>query len=198
MSRSVTFLGAAALAFLPTAVLAHTGVGETSGFAHGFMHPIGGLDHVLAMVAVGLFAAHLGGRALWLVPLAFVGMMAIGGALGMAGIDVPFVEFGISLSIVALGGIVALKLDIPTIAAMAVVGFFAIFHGHAHGAEMPETSSGLAYGLGFILATALLHGVGVGLGLLICTAGQRQGHRIAQVVGSAMAITGVAILGGVL
>jgi len=198
MSRSVTFLSAAALALLPTAVFAHTGVGETSGFAHGFMHPIGGLDHVLAMVAVGLFASHLGGRALWLVPLAFVGMMAVGGALGMAGIDVPFVGFGISLSIVVLGAIVALRLDLPTIVAMAVVGFFAIFHGHAHGAEMPETSSGLAYGLGFILATAVLHGVGIGLGLLIGTAGQRQGHRIAQVAGSAMAITGLAILGGAL
>ena len=198
MFRFVPSLTAVVLALLPTAVLAHTGVGETSGFTHGFMHPIGGLDHVLAMVAVGLFSAHLRGRALWLVPLAFVGMMAVGGAFVMAGIEVPLIEFGIGLSIVVLGAVIALRLDLPTIAAMALVGFFAIFHGQAHGAEMPETSSGLAYGIGFILATSLLHGFGIGLGFLIGTAGQRSDRRIAQVAGSAMAITGLAILGGAL
>jgi urease accessory protein len=198
MVRSATYLSAATLALFPTTVLAHTGVGETSGFVHGFLHPIGGLDHALAMVAVGLFAARLGGRALWLVPLAFVGVMAVGGALGMAGAEVALVEIGIAFSIVILGAVIALRLDLPVIAAMALVGFFAIFHGHAHGAEMPETTSGLTYGAGFILATALLHAVGISLCLLIGTAGQRLGHRIAQVAGGAMAITGFAILGGVL
>ena len=186
----------AALLTASSAAEAHTGVGSTSGFAHGFMHPIGGADHVLAMVAVGLFAAHLGGRPLWLVPLSFVSMMIVGGALGMAGVPVPFVELGIGLSVVALGAAVAFGLDIPASAAMALVGFFAIFHGHAHGAEMPDTASGLAYGLGFVLATAALHGLGIGLGLAIGGMNRIHGRRILQVAGSAMALCGIAILAG--
>jgi urease accessory protein len=124
---------------------AHTGVGDTAGFVHGFIHPIGGLDHVLAMVAVGLFAALLGGRALWLVPFSFVSMMAVGGALGMGGVALPFAEFGIGLSVVAFGVAVAFRLHMPIAVAMALVGFFAVFHGHAHGAEMPDTASGFEY-----------------------------------------------------
>lgn len=189
---------AVALALAAGPALAHTGVGETSGFTQGFAHPIGGLDHVLAMVAVGLFAATLGGRALWLVPLAFVGMMAVGGALGMAGIEIPFVEIGIALSVVALGVAVALRFTMPVAAAMAFVGFFAVFHGHAHGAEMPDAASGLAYGAGFILATALLHAVGVGFGLVLGKAAERHGPRLTQGAGGAMAIAGVAILSGIL
>ncbi len=193
----------AAAALLPTTALAHTGVGGTAGFAHGFLHPVSGIDHVLAMVAVGLFAAHLGGRALWLVPLAFVGMMAVGGALGVAGVGLPFVEAGIALSVVVLGAAVALRLDLSTAAAMALVGIFAVFHGHAHGAEMPETASGLAYGLGFVAATAVLHAVGVGLGIALGTASTlgtapTLGRRIAQGAGAAMAVAGVALLTGVL
>jgi urease accessory protein len=172
--------------------LAHTGVGDATGLAHGFMHPIAGIDHVLAMVAVGVFAALLGGRALWLVPASFVVMMAAGGALGMAGIGLPFVEIGIGLSVVVLGIAVALHFNMPVAAAMALVGFFAIFHGHAHGAEMPETGSGFEYGLGFVLATALLHVAGLGLGLMIGK--MSDGRRIAQVAGGGMALAGVAIL----
>jgi len=120
-------------AFLaPTAALAHTGVGDTSGFMHGFMHPLGGLDHQLAMILVGIFAYQLGGRALWLVPLTFVGVMAIGGLLGVAGIPVPFIELGIALSVIVLGAIVAFGVKVPVAAAMGIVGLFAIFHGHAH------------------------------------------------------------------
>src|SRR4051794_25073867 len=139
---------AALLISVASAAQAHTGIGDTAGFAHGFAHPLGGIDHVVVMVAVGLFAARLGGRALWLVPLSFVSVMIAGGALGMAGIDVPFVEFGIGLSVVVLGLAVAFGLHLPTAAAMALVGVFAIFHGHAHGAEMPESASGLIYGAG--------------------------------------------------
>ncbi len=197
MPRSATYL-AAALALLPTTVLAHPGMGGSTGLAHGFMHPIGGFDHVLAMVAVGLFAAHLGGRAIWLVPLAFVGMMALGGALGVAGIHIPFVESVIALSIVVLGAVIAMRLDLAPIVAMALVGFFAIFHGHAHGTEMPETIVGLAYGAGFILATALLHAAGIGIGLLNAKADQSSNHMSTKVAGSAMALAGVAVLGGVL
>ena len=188
---------ALALAMLPTAAFAHTGVGTTHGFVHGFTHPIGGLDHILAMVAVGMFAAVLGGRALWLVPAAFVGMMAVGGALGVAGIGVPLVEFGIAASVVVLGLAVALRWNAPVVAAMALVGFFAIFHGHAHGSEMPVDVSGLSYALGFMLATALLHAAGIAIGLGIGRIGERS--RLAmQAGGGAMALAGVGILAGVL
>lgn len=185
---------AAALLALTGAAAAHTGHGATSGFTHGFTHPVGGLDHVLAMVAVGLYAALLGGRALWLVPASFVGVMAIGGALGMAGINVPFAEVGIALSVIVLGLAVAFRIGLPTLGAMALVGFFAIFHGHAHGAEMPHDASGYTYAAGFMLATALLHGAGVALGLLFGKMGQLAGHRVVQAGGGAMALAGVAIL----
>jgi urease accessory protein len=196
MYRRALFTGLLLLA--STAAFAHTGVGTTSGFAHGFAHPIGGIDHVLAMVAVGLFAAHLGGRALWAVPLSFVTMMAAGGAAGMGGMELPFVEIGIGLSVVVLGAAVAFRLHLPTVAAMALVGLFAIFHGHAHGAEMPETASGFEYALGFVLATAGLHGCGIGLGLALGRMGEATGGRISRVAGSAMALAGLAILGGVI
>lgn len=180
-----------------TAAYAHTGVGSTSGFAHGFAHPIGGIDHVLAMVAVGLFAAHLGGRALWAVPLSFLTMMVAGGVAGMGGMVLPFVEIGIGLSVVVLGAAVALRLHLPTVTAMALVGLFAIFHGHAHGAEMPGTASAFEYALGFVLATAGLHGCGIGLGLVLDKMGEATGGRISRVAGSAMAVAGLAILGGI-
>jgi urease accessory protein len=177
-----------------TPALAHTGIGETSGFAHGFVHPVGGMDHVLAMVAVGLFAALLGGRALWLVPISFVAMMVVGGALGMAGIGIPFVEIGIGLSVVVFGAAVALRANVPVVAAMAVAGFFAIFHGHAHGAEMPDNVSGFEYALGFVLATALLHATGIGLGSAIGKMSDVRGTRVARLTGGVVAVAGVGIL----
>ena len=190
-------LAALAATLLPTAALAHTGVGDTSGFAHGFWHPIGGLDHVLAMVAVGAFAARLGGRALWIVPTAFVAMMAVGGLAGMEGIQLPFVETGIALSVVVLGLVVAFRWKLPVAAASALVGLFAIFHGHAHGSEMPIDASGLAYAVGFMLATASLHVAGIGLGLAVGRIGARS--RLAlQASGGAMALAGVALLSGYL
>jgi urease accessory protein len=195
MLRLLSF---AALALLPSAASAHVGIGDAHGFGHGFAHPLGGLDHILAMVAVGVFAAQLGGRALWLVPLSFLAMMAVGGALGTAGLNLPFAEIGIGLSVVVLGLVVAFGLPLPVVAASALVGFFAIFHGHAHGAEMPETAFGLAYGAGFVLATALLHGAGIGGGLLLGRAGAAPGRRIAQLAGGATTVAGVALLGGVL
>jgi urease accessory protein len=185
-------------AVTPSLAFAHVGVGETSGVAHGFLHPVSGIDHILAMVAVGLFAAHLGGRALWLVPLSFVAMMAFGGVLGMSGIGLPFAEIAIGLSVVVLGIILAARVNPPAAIAMALVGLFAIFHGHAHGAEMPETASGLAYGVGFILATALLHAIGIGVGMLLGKAGQRYSRTISQIAGGAMALAGVAMLGGII
>jgi urease accessory protein len=182
----------------PTIAFAHTGHAVASGLVHGLAHPITGIDHVLAMVAVGVLAAQLGGRALWMVPLSFVCVMAVGGALGMAGIQAPFPELGIALSVVVLGLAIALPLKLPALAAMALVGFFAVFHGYAHGAEMPAAASALPYAAGFIGATALLHAAGVGLGLLFGLEGRRLGHRVVRAAGGAMALFGVAVLAGVL
>ncbi|MCX7784464.1 MAG: HupE/UreJ family protein [Meiothermus sp.] len=151
--------------------LAHTNQGETSGLVHGWMHPLGGLDHLLAMVAVGLWAAQLASagdrRALWGVPLAFVGVMALGGLLGMLGLELPLVETGILLSVFLLGGLVLFAARLPLGLSAVVVGVFALFHGHAHGAEMPPSASGLEYALGFVLATTMLHLIGIGVGLLL-------------------------------
>ena len=186
-------------AFLaPTAALAHTGVGDTSGFMHGFMHPLGGLDHQLAMILVGIFAYQLGGRALWLVPLTFVGVMAIGGLLGVAGIPVPFIELGIALSVIVLGAIVAFGVKVPVAAAMGIVGLFAIFHGHAHGSEMPMDASGLEYGLGFMLTTASLHAVGIGIGFMIGMTTKWLGNNVYRVAGGLTSVAGVGILLGVI
>lgn len=150
---------------LSTLAHAHTGHGSTSGFMHGFEHPMGGLDHLLAMVAVGLWAAQLGKRALWAVPATFVAVMTLGGIMGAAGVALPFVEQGILASVLVLGVLVATAARLPLAASMAIVGAFALMHGHAHGAEMPGSVSGLTYGLGFVLATAALHSVGIALGL---------------------------------
>ena len=198
MTRILYLLLAVAVTLVPTIASAHVGVGDTHGFVHGLSHPLSGLDHILVMVAVGLFAANLGGRALWLVPLAFVSTMAIAAVLGMASLGLPYVEVGIGMSVVVFGLAIALRLNISTLAAMGLVGFFAIFHGYAHGAEIPESASGLAYGVGFVCSTALLHALGIGLGLTIGYAGQTYSRRIVQVGGGAMGIAGVAILSGIL
>jgi urease accessory protein len=185
-----------AIFLAPTAAIAHTGVGDTSGIMHGFMHPLGGLDHQLAMILVGIFAYQLGGRALWLVPLTFVGVMALGGFLGVAGVRVPFIEAGIALSIIVLGAIVAFGARIPVAVAMGIVGLFAIFHGHAHGSEMPLDASGVAYGLGFMLATAILHAIGIGIGLLIGMTSKTLGNNVYRVAGGLASLAGIAILVG--
>ena len=192
-------LPAAATAILaPAVAFAHTGVGDTSGFVHGFGHPISGLDHILAMVMVGIFAWQLGGRALWLVPTTFVLIMAVGGALGIAGIGVPFVEFGIALSVVVLGAIVAFNVKAPLAAAMGLVGLFAIFHGHAHGAEIPEDAGGVAYAVGFMITTALLHLAGITAGFLIGRAGEHYGSLVVRVAGGFATVAGLGLLIGVL
>jgi urease accessory protein len=187
----------AALTLVPTAALAHTGAGATHGFAYGFMHPIGGLDHVLAMVTVGIFAAQLGGRALWLVPATFVLVMAAGGVAGVAGMPVPFVEIGIAVSVIVLGAIVALKAKAPAAVAMGIVGFFAVFHGYAHGAEMPGAAAGLSYGAGFMAATALLHAVGIGAGFAVGRIGTRRDAAIYRIAGALVAVAGIGLLTGV-
>jgi urease accessory protein len=187
---------AAALVALPTAAMAHTGAGDAHGFLHGFMHPVGGLDHVLAMVAVGVFAFVLGGRALFLVPLSFVAMMTAGFLLGVGQVDVPFVELGIALSSVVIGGAAALGRPMPVAAASALVGVFAIFHGHAHGAEMPVDATGLNYALGFIVATTLLHAAGVFAAMGVARLIGKHGRLIAQGAGGLFALGGVGVLAG--
>lgn len=191
-------VAAAAIALMPGIALAHTGVGDTSGFSHGFVHPLTGIDHLLAMMMVGVFAWQLGGRALWLVPLTFVLVMAIGGALGVAGVSIPFVETGIALSVIVLGAAVAFRLSMPVAIAVALVGLFAVFHGHAHGEEMPENAAGLAYGLGFMLATAALHLAGIGLGFLIGRIADERGPAVVRITGGVVAVAGLALLGGLI
>jgi urease accessory protein len=194
MKRAMPTIFTTAFVLAPTISLAHTGHGDTNGLAHGLIHPITGIDHVLAMVAVGVLSAQLGGRALLLVPLSFVGVMAVAGALGAAGIQLPFAEVGIALSVIVLGLAVGFRLKLPVLAAMALVSFFAVFHGYVHGAEMPAATSGLPYAAGFIGATALLLGVGEGLGLVICLKARELGRRAVQAVGAVMALSSIAFI----
>lgn len=184
------------LVLSPAIAFAHTGLGDTAGFMHGFEHPIGGIDHVLAMLAVGVFAAVLGGRALFLLPLSFVTMMIAGFALGNAQVEMPFVELGIALSSVVIGAAAALGRPMPAALAMGLVGVFATFHGHAHGAEMPETAGGLTYALGFVAATALLHLAGIAATLGAARIVGRYGKATARVAGAAFAIGGAGLLAG--
>lgn len=183
---------------LPAVAYAHPATGEAAGFSHGFAHPMSGVDHILAMVMVGVFAFQLGGRATWLVPATFVLVMALGGALGVAGINVPFVEIGIALSVVVLGAVVAFNVKAPLAAALGVVGLFAIFHGHAHGAEMPENATGAAYAAGFMIATAFLHLAGLALGYVVGRAGERQGAFVTRAAGGIAALSGIVILAGLI
>ena len=154
---------AAPLMLLAAPAEAHTFGAWGAGFPQGFMHPLLGLDHELAMVGVGFWAGQIGGRARWLVPLAFVAAMMAGGVMGLAGIILPGIELGIGASILLLGMLIALRSRLPLSVSMGGVAAFAIFHGIAHGAEAPEAASPVLYCLGFILATALLHLAGIGL-----------------------------------
>lgn len=146
--------------------LAHAAHGSASGFVSGLTHPIGGLDHVLAMIAVGLWGAQLGRPAIWVLPVAFPIAMAIGGALGLIGLPLPGVEFGIALSAVVLGLMVLLEAKPPLWVAGFIVAAFAIFHGHAHGTELPHGADGTLYSVGFVISTGLLHSAGIAIGLL--------------------------------
>jgi len=188
-------LGLAAILLMAAAMpaYAHVGIGTTSSFTAGFMHPLSGLDHMTVMIAVGLWAALKGGRAIWAWPAAFVGVMLAGAALGMAHVPVPFVEPGILASVVALGLLVALAVDLPVSAGVAILGLFALFHGHAHGTEVPENAGGLEYMAGFAVATALLHAVGIAVALGLGT----RFRGLARVAGAACAAIGLGLAFGV-
>ena len=155
----------ALFALTPILAQAHPGHSHAGGFAGGLSHPLSGLDHILAMVAVGLWAAQLGGRSLWAVPASFVSLMIAGGALGMMGLPLPMVETGILVSVLVMGIFIATAARLPLAASMVIVGLFALFHGYAHGTEAPLAASGLSYGFGFVVATAMLHACGIALGL---------------------------------
>lgn len=162
---SAATLAVAAGLFVPMAA-AHNLGAHGAGFASGVAHPLAGLDHILAMIAVGLWSAQLGGRAYWSVPLAFVGMMVVGTVFAMAGLTLPAVESGIAASVLILGLVIAFSVRLSTPLGMLLVGVFALFHGHAHGTELPQAASAALYGLGMLLATIGLHATGLGAGIL--------------------------------
>lgn len=188
-----TTLGTATAGLLlASPAFAHTGH-EVAGFMSGFAHPIGGLDHVLAMLAVGFWAGQTGGRMIWAAPLGFVLLMIAGGALGMAGIGLPGVELGITASIVVFGLMIAFAFRPNPVAAAAIAGVFALFHGHAHGTEMAAGGSAALYALGFVAATALLHLAGIALAM-----GMRKASvaKLERAVGAGIALAGVALMVG--
>jgi urease accessory protein len=167
---------------------AHVQQGQAQGFITGFRHPLSGPDHVLAMIAVGLWGAQLGQPAIWLLPVTFPMVMAFGGFLGLVGIPLPGVEVGIAMSAILLGLMGAREARPPLMAAAALVAFFAIFHGHAHGTELPAGQSGLMYSIGFVVATGCLHGVGIAIGLVHRWPAGKTALRAA---GAAVALAGV-------
>ena len=184
-------LTATSLAASTMPAFAHLDPAEHGSLLAGFTHPLSGLDHILVMVAVGLWAAQIGGRALWVVPTAFVGTMAFGFALAMAGLHLPFVEPAILASVVALGLLVAMAVRMETAACAAVVGIFALFHGYAHGGELGAAGA-LPFSAGFVVATALLHIAGIGLGLGIGRLSS--GRIISRMIGGLTAFAGLALI----
>ncbi|MEE9930013.1 HupE/UreJ family protein [Microvirgula aerodenitrificans] len=191
--RKLPLFATVALLLLSTAAQAHPGHGA-SGLESGFLHPFSGLDHLLTMLAVGLWSWQMGGPARWQGPLTFMLMLAVGGALGWSGVSVPGLESGIAASVVATGLLVAFALRPHRSVALGLIGAFAVLHGMAHGLEMPADASGIAFAAGFVVASGLLHGAG----LLIGAGQQRVGlhTQLARAAGVAIALTGVGLLAG--
>lgn len=182
---------AAALLLAPAIAQAHQEAGQAAGFLAGLSHPVSGLDHVLAMVAVGLWGAVLEAPAIWVLPVAFPAVMALGGMMGLLGIPLPGIEVGIAVSAIVLGAAVLAELRPPLWLATTIVAFFAIFHGHAHGRELPDGTSALLYSLGFVMATGLLHAFGILLGVAHRWSAGRQAVRAA---GGGVALAGLFFL----
>jgi len=173
------------LAYIPTAG-AHSMGTEGAGFITGLAHPFMGLDHLLAMIAVGIWAAQTGGSAVWRLPVSFIAMMAVAALLGASGYGLPVLEPLIAGSVLILGLMVVFAIRLPVNLSMLLVGLFAVFHGYAHGLEMPQASSAILYGSGFVLATALLHSIGIGLGRVAY-----RKHLLSRLSGSIIAIAGL-------
>lgn len=193
-TRLLPLAAAMAIAALPATAFAHAGEGFQGGFVSGLLHPLFGWDHVVAMVAVGLWGAILGRPALWVLPIVFPLVMAVGAAMGIAGIPVPAIETGIALSGVVLGLAVALMFKPPMIVAAILVGLFAIFHGHAHGTELPDAASPIGYAIGFVIATGGLHALGILFGMLM---GSQAGQWAVRAGGVLIALVGGAFLAGI-
>jgi urease accessory protein len=174
---------------------AHSSHGVASGFVSGFVHPLLGLDHVVAMVAVGLWGAILGGNYIWMLPVVFPLVMAFGGVLGILLVPIPAVETGIAVSAIVLGLMVCCAVKPPLTVAALVVGTFGIFHGHAHGTELPNASNALTYSIGFVIATGLMHLAGITLGVL---PRWPVGRLAVRVGGGAITLTGVGFILGIL
>lgn len=168
--------------------LAHTGTGVAGGLKSGVLHPVLGLDHLLAMLAVGIWGAQMGGRTVWTLPVTFPIVMAAGGVMGMMDLPLPHVEIGIALSMIALGLAIATAWKPAEGIALLIVGFFAIFHGHAHGAELPSAADPAAYAAGFVVATGAIHVAGVGVGLVL---GHIMNGLLSRALGAAIALMGV-------
>ena len=164
--RAATDLGVLLAALWPAVAWAHAEQGQAAGFLAGLRHPVSGLDHVLAMISVGLWGAQLGAPAIWVLPVTFPMVMAFGGMLGLAGVALPGVEVAIAVSGIALGLAVLSEWRPPLWLAAPVVAFFAVFHGHAHGAELPPGADGILYSIGFVVATGTLHAMGIGVGVV--------------------------------
>jgi urease accessory protein len=195
-SNSSKFAIASAAILLATRIAeAHPGHAGHGGLAGGFAHPFSGIDHILAMIAVGLLAAQIGGRAMWLLPLTFVTLMTGGGLLNLAGLTVPWVEQGIMASVLVLGLMIAIAARMPIVMPLFLIGLFAIFHGYAHVAEMRTGASPAGYALGFIAATTMLHAVGIGLALAARQLGSRQ---IVRYAGVAIAVCGLLLFMGLI
>lgn len=178
-----------AIAFLvATPAAAHMGTGLAGGFGSGFVHPFGGFDHLLAMVSVGLWGAFLGRPLIVALPVIFPAVMAMGGMLGIAGVPLPRVEIGIATSVIVLGAMIAGAVRAPVWVACAIVAAFAIFHGYAHGAELPSAADPVGYSVGFVLATGLLHVAGIGIGLLN---GRPGGAVATRSLGALIAVSGL-------
>jgi urease accessory protein len=191
--RAGAALFGAATMLLATPALAHTGQDLAGGFATGLLHPLTGPDHIVAMVAVGMWGAFLGAPAIWLLPIVFPLVMSLGGVLGVLGVPMPGVEIGIALSAIGLGAMVAFAARPPLWVAAVLVGGFAIFHGYSHGAELPGATNPLAYGIGFVVATGLLHLCGITFGLLVRWP---LGERLVRATGGLIACAGFYFLLG--
>jgi urease accessory protein len=191
------FLMALLFAAIPGVAYAHDGTNlGLGGFLSGMVHPVLGYDHLLAMLSVGIISAQIGGRAIWTVPATFVSVMAIGGVLGLINIGLNVTELGIAVSLVILGLVIAAERKIPTLIVMIGVGFFAIFHGYAHGAEMPDTAEPFLYALGFLVGTALIHIAGVVIGDI--SRHYERGKVALRVGGALIALVGLLFIFGVL
>ena len=193
MKHTIRLLTALTALLVATAAQAHSDQVTTGGFIAGYLHPLTGLDHLLAMVAVGIWGATLRAPLIWALPVVFPLLMVVGGVLGIAGVPLPYVEPGVALSVVVLGAAIAALWRAPVPVAIAIVAVFGVLHGHAHGTELPGSAAPAAYAAGFVVSTGLLHLAGIALGALQSV---RHGAQLMRATGGAIALTGVWLLAG--